>query len=516
MANRGGNKTHGVAILHLLNMLYKPGIESATIGAIEAQADRAYAHFRNLVQIYMDKTGQDVVDTSMKSKTKLKNKSQLEILPGTKNAVNGPHPQVVHVDEVELMDPEVYQESRNMALGKKKGDTHYRAQDIITSTRKRGMGPMQELIDAVNEAKLMGHEPPYTMYSWCVFECAEKMPNCQVANPDLPDCDSCDCDRVASGRWDNGRPRTLKDVCGGRFAKSEGWIDHETIKNTFTKASIGIWEAQQECIKPSTEGLVYPQFSVERHGIRKFEPDPENGPIFMGIDFGGTNPFGVVWVQLLMYEIEVMGANGVPRRLREGTRVVFDEFYKAEISNMQAAGYITRRERQWRDQFPYFKVSKRFADPQGKAARLDLARHDPPLPTTFLVQRDVKEHLKTCAYYVEQDLFAVDVERCESFISEIETYHFPKKKPGMIDDPDIPVKDFDHLMDAWRYTMANIEKIHQTMNRNRTQPSSTGKIHQTVAGAGTRRQHEVPAYAPSNQGLPKSESWRWRYGGFQE
>jgi hypothetical protein len=517
MANRGGNKTHGVAILHLLNMLYKPGIEAATVGAIEAQADRAYSHFRTLVQIYQDRTGQDVVDTSMKSKTRLKNRSQLEILPGTKNAVNGPHPQVVHVDEVELMDPEVYQESRNMALGKtKEGGVHFRAQDIITSTRKRGVGPMQELIDSVNEAKLMGAEPPYEMYSWCIFECAEPMPSCQVARPDLPDCDKCDCDKVVSGRWDNGQPRTLKDVCGGRFAKSDGWVDHETIKNTFTKASQGIWEAQQECIKPSTEGLVMPQFSLERHGVRRYDPDPDHGPIFMSIDFGGTNPHAVNWYQVLKYEIEVETYNGTTKRLREGTRVCFDEIYKAEVSNTQIAELIVRKEELWRQKHPRWRVSKRFADPQGKAARLDLARYRVPLPTANLTTRDVKEHVKICAYLIENDTFQVDVERCEMFCAEIESWHYPKKKPGMLDDPDIPVDDFDHCMSNWRYAMANIEKMHMGGRRRNTTPGSTGIVHATVKGSGTKRQGEAPvAYSTNSSTLPSGSKWRLRFAGVQ-
>lgn len=34
----------------------------------------------------------------------------LKILPGTEAAVSGPHPATIHFDEVELMDPEVFEE----------------------------------------------------------------------------------------------------------------------------------------------------------------------------------------------------------------------------------------------------------------------------------------------------------------------------------------------------------------------------------------------------------------------
>lgn len=499
----------------MLNLLYKPGIEAATIGAIEAQADRAYNHFRNLVQMFQERTKSDVVDSSMKSKTRMKSRngqpgSMLEILAGTMNAVNGPHPQVVHVDEVELMDPEVYQESRNMSQGRTREDgTYFRAQDIITSTRKRGMGPMQELIDQINEAKLLGVEPPYSMYAWCIFECAARMENCQVASPG--ETNHCDCDKVVSSRWDSGAPRTLKDVCGGRFARSDGWVDHETIKNTFTKSSRGIWEAQQECIKPSTEGLVIPQFSLERHGIRRYDPNPELGPIYMSIDFGGTNPHAVNWYQVLRYDIEVVTYQGTLRTLREGTRVCFDEVYKAEISNTQVADLISLREAYWQTIHKYWRVVKRFADPQGKSARLELARHNPPLPTAFFTTRDVKEHVKDCTYLIENDIMVVDVERCPMWCAEIESWHFPKKKAGMVDDPDVPVDDFDHCMSNWRYAMSNINKMGMSANKGLTVPRGTDQAHLTVKGAGSRRQHEVPAYAPRSN-LPASEQWRSNFG----
>lgn len=39
------------------------------------------------------------------------NGSKIEILPGTQYANSGPHPPVIHADEVELMDPETWEEA---------------------------------------------------------------------------------------------------------------------------------------------------------------------------------------------------------------------------------------------------------------------------------------------------------------------------------------------------------------------------------------------------------------------
>ena len=41
-----------------------------------------------------------------------KNASRVEVLPGTPQAVNGPHPQKAHADEIEQMDDSTWRESR--------------------------------------------------------------------------------------------------------------------------------------------------------------------------------------------------------------------------------------------------------------------------------------------------------------------------------------------------------------------------------------------------------------------
>lgn len=614
IANRSGSKTYSVAILHLVNSLYKAGIESATIGAIEMQAKRAYMHLNNL----LDKYGRDAVSHSTITETRFKNGARLEVLPGclpngarvitkdgpmridqivskklpvevksfnfqnrqwewkkvinwfnngktdqwlsmkldinckgisqltatpghqvlrpdgtkacfvdfkpgdevlvpadflseeqehsfesartakivdiwpvkkssrryditvednhnyctatgvlisnTLNAVNGPHPQVVHFDEVELADPQVFDESRNMSSSKKLPNRTYISQDIITSTRKRANGPMQKLVNEIKDAEKQGLEPPYSLFTWCIFECAEEAKNCQVAYPDLPDCDKCRCDKIAKGVWDDESPRTLKDVCGGKFAKSRGWQPFEDVVNTFTKTSRGVFEAQQQCIRPSTSDLVLPGFKLEKHGIKGYRPDPLNGPIYEGIDFGGKNPHCVEFFQVLEHEVEAQSIYGKTIRLPQGARVMFDEIYKAGIGNGRLAELIAEREARWHNVFPGFVVRGRFADPQGRAARLDLARAAIPIKTQWRTNRDVKEHIKIMNELIEDSMFYVDTTRCVMWCEEVESWHYPRKNASFEDDPEMPVKDFDHAMDSSRYGIANISALDSTNN----------------------------------------------------
>jgi hypothetical protein len=494
MANRGGSKTFLVAILHIINSLFRPHCESCSVGAIEAQALRCYHHMVKLLE--KNEALRSGIASMIMRETKWKNGSRVEVLPGTMAAVNGPHPQKVHFDEVELADETVFDESRNMSLS----GNGIAAQDIITSTRKGSMGLMQRLIDEINDAKSNGNRPPYELYSWCVYESAMKVPNCRVANPNHPS--PCRCDKIVKGRWDNGQHRRFVDVCNGRLVRSSGWIPLTDLHKTFMADSRDMWESQQECQKPSTEGLVLPRWRVERYGIRGYYPDPANGPIFAGIDFGGTNPHAVVWFQHLYHEIEATSIHRNPIRLPEGAIVAFDELYVAEIGNYRLADMIVQRERRWAMRFPGFRVARRFADPQGKAARLDLIHHEPSVKTSFYTTRDVKEHIKVLVNLVDDERLFVDTNRCKMWLEEVGFWHFPAKKSGMLDDPDKPVEDFDHCMAASRYGICNY--LHMA---KRTGITTRGGPRPGAASPGRVRSLVGVASAPRYMG---SEAPDWR------
>jgi hypothetical protein len=483
MANRGGAKTFMCAIIHVLNGKFRPGVEMASVGAIEAQARRAYNHVLKLLAVEAGKVqaheNPDIEDSIM-LQTRWRNGSRLEVLGGTKNAVNGPHPQKVHFDEVELADPVVFYESRNMSQSK----DGVMAQDFITSTRKGAHGMMQKLIDECHEAERQGLDPPYKLYAWCVFETAARVDNCIVANPNLNGAKGCGCDRVLKGEWDDGTPRTFDTVCKGRLARSDGWIPLYDIHKAFRTNPQSVWEAQQECSRPSTEGLVIPSFTREKQGVRGFVPEQENGPIFMSIDWGGTNPFAVNWYQMLRYDVDVLGfynSGAANKKLKEGTLVCFDEIYVAEISNTKMASMIVDREAMWKRQLgSTWHVSRRFCDPQGRSQRSEFADYSPPLYTTFVATRDVKEHIKKVKELFEDGIFAVDVGRCPMFCDEIEAWHYPAKRSASVDDPEIPVNDFDHCMANFRYAVANIYQLMKAQRRQGRMPRAAGNVHGTV------------------------------------
>lgn len=474
VANRGGSKTFISALLHHLNSKFKRMCESASVGAVETQALRAYENLKFLLKreanVQVPEDNPDVA-SSIQRETRYKNDSRVEVLVGTINGVNGPHPQKVHADEVELMDPVVFDESRNMSSSKH----GIKAQDWITSTRKRAHGPMQAILDDIARAQEQGVAPPYEPYFWCIFETAANVPNCG---------DGCGCHDVVKGKWEDGKPRRFSDVCQGRLKRSQGWIPLYDVHKTFRTVSRPVWEAQQECKKPSTEGLVFANLDKDLHGVKWYIPDMSKGYIALGVDFGGSNPFGINWYHVLKepvlaYGIHQQQGEEPTKEIPAGARVCFDEVYKAEIGNQDAATLVKKREAVWSRVVPDFRVVYRFADPQAKAARIDWAVLG--LKTQWYADRDVKEQIKTCNDLIDDDLFYADILRCKMFWEESEQYHYPDKRAGFVDDPEIPVDDFNHCMSDFRYVMQNIKFAERRLARAHGRPKTSGGVHVTAS-----------------------------------
>ena len=501
VASRDGGKTMASALIHLLNSLFKPGCESITVGAIWAQSNRAYDNLKKLAVRHGNVPSIDkhpMIIKTNQEKTVFNNGSVVEILPGTIAAVNGPHGQKLHRDERELMDDEVNKEANNISSSKiiidpDGTERRIKAQDWMTSTRKWAHGPMQQLVQEIEEAIKQGFKPTHQLYTWCVFEVAQKVDNCQVAYPDLPKAEACDCHTIVKGEWDDESPRRFSEVCRGRLARSSGYTPLDDIQKKFLENDRDTWEAQKECSKPEVGGLIFPMFTKQRYGIKFYEPNPMYGAIYMSVDYGGTNPHAVNWYQQLDHDLDVYGhdqsyKDEPKKRLKAGTVVCFDEIYIAEIGNVELADMVVAREAMWKEKYPDFKIKRRFGDIAAKAARKDWEKHKPPLYVVYYVTREVEEHIKTCKDALNSDLFAVATDRCENWCNEIEAWPWQKKKPNTIDEPIKPVDDFNHCMSNFRYAMENIKYIGRRSPTNK-KPKFGRKKHimKNVAKSGAPR-----------------------------
>ena len=364
--------------------------------------------------------------------------------------------------------------SRNMTVsGKTKDGRVITPQDIATSTRKGPVGRVQKLIDEIEKSVREGYKPPRKLYIWCIKETAAQVKNCQVANPKLGPEERCNCDSIRKGEWEDGRPRLLRDVCNGDFNRSRGWQPYGDIVKQFTENDRETFEVQQLCAKPEMRFHYVPTWRDEKHCIRKFEPDPANGPIFTSVDWGGTNPHAVNWYQLLAFEIEVgtwvqpEAGEFLTKRIPEGSLVCFDEIYIADIGNDRLGDMVIAKEQEYRRKWPEFRIYERYADPQGRAARTDWKEKG--LRTSWRATREFEEHIKLVREIFDDELFYVDGEKCKMFVREVKEWRADPRTNNQVDE-------FNHAMSNFRYALANIRKVRKRAMVGHTQVPSAKPI----------------------------------------
>jgi hypothetical protein len=438
IGNRGSGKTQIVGALHAVNARTKPKYTACTVGAVEAQATRAYNFFKE--QVTKERWSRLVRGKVLMSGTEFENGSKVEIVIGNITGVNSPHPVFGHFDEVELLREGVYEEGLNMAQSK----DGYRAQNVLTSSWKKPKGFVSELIDATERARMDGSSLPHQVYRWCVWETTERCEH---------DCDACPFADVVKGQWEDGTPRTFESACKrgspepgrGKLKYTDGFVTLEDTLRRFRTLGKRMWESQQESKRPSLEGLVYNCFDEDRHTVERWDPDPALGLIDVGLDFGGSGSYHAAsfWQQL---DVEVQWGD---RRLPVGAHVCFDEVYFKDTGNVEFGRAINRKIEFWRDEHPAFEVSAFYGDPAAYAAREDFAA----LPTygageairvRFVGHQDVEMGIALVFETIADDLVRIDRARCVNVMDEIGGY---ERNPNT----GKPMKDADHLMDASRY-----------------------------------------------------------------
>jgi hypothetical protein len=343
------------------------------------------------------------------------------------------------------------------------------------------------------------------VYTVCIKECVETQKGCRVAYPNLPEDQKCDCQLVQNGEWDENKPRTFDTICNGDLAKSDGFVPLSDAQNTFIKSSKAVWEAQQECKRPYIEDITLDNFHREKHGIKNFVLDPANGPIYQGVDFGGTNPHAVEWGQFLRYEVRVLAYDGTEKLIPEGAFVLFDEAYISEIGNEKLGRLVISTERDLMRESGKFLVSGRFADPQAKSARL--AWGELGMRCSWpVITRDKEELTKVLRDRIEDGLFYVSLDNCPMFIEEVEAWNIRTAKR----------QNFDHAVDATLYLVANAEA-----KEKREGGSQEGDLpdvrNRTIKLPNQFNDDNIPVHRGGRQikttdtKLPDDESWRNRF-----
>jgi hypothetical protein len=546
IGNRGGGKTTNSGFLHGAKGRWNPGYQSAIAGAVQRQGYRAYAEFQRFIRTVSG----EILDT-IQSRTRWLNGALTEVLGGTIAQLNGPHPHLAQFDELELIvAAAVFQEFLNMA----QGDSHYPGQQLLTSTRKRAAGIVQQIVKETEEAVRWGDEAPWRVDIFCVFETMQRVPNCRSVpeNQGRPEEELCQCHKKRKGTWDDGTPRTFEQVCGGKAFRSDGFVGLVDVHKRFTQLSRFVWESQQECLKPDIEGLVH-KWLKERHRLPAWFPFPMFGPVFRGWDFGGQNPHAIVWCQYLTNavglwkEVYVDEALGPMERwmpvlddkheaeivLPAGSIVQFDEIYGnsemlGEFSDLGVRAVI--RHQVWRSYGFDFPITIDGCDPAGFVAKREIKKairklierieddnldaddlavmeqydvdvewikenHNIQVPSFSSIPLRVADSVRKHIEYGEDDRLYLVEHLCPATSDEYDAYRWPDDKPDR-NKSEEPVKEDDHAMDAKRYGIFNFERWLDRGAGSHETPGSAGRPEPATASEPPSK-YERPRTLPS-------------------
>lgn len=248
LANRSGGKTMGFGILDTIMSYLSDDTEVAAVGAIQFQAQKGYEYFDQFSSLFPFASN---IKTKTMKKTYCHNGSTVQILTGTMSGVNSPHPQILFLDEIDLMAWQVLQQALSMPQSKHGVESR----TILTSTRKFGAGPMQRLLDDAVRRK-------YKVYQWCIWEVVEKLPS--------------DPEKLAEIKEEfKALPARIGDADGYYT-----WSDTISKHNTLDEET---WETEWECSKPGMEGIIYgSSFSDDNNVLPDWTPYLKDGTLKRG------------------------------------------------------------------------------------------------------------------------------------------------------------------------------------------------------------------------------------------
>lgn len=417
LANRSGGKTMNFSILDVLNSYYHQNCETATVGAIEEQAKKCYRYFQNWI---MNKPifAEQVISTLI-SRTDWSNGSMVQILTGTVQSVNSPHPNKAFIDEIDLMKWDVLQEALSMA---KSSDTIH-GQTILTSTRKYAGGVMDTLLENARKRGIR-------TFQWCIWEVVEPYPHddselckeIELLFPEMPD-----------------EIRT----------KTSGFYKWRDLIAKRKNLDDDVWESQWLCTKPQRSGLMYPQFeaslypkgNIEQHAYDRRLPLY----VFEDFGFGEDHPNVNLFVQ----------ANMAMRKLH-----IFDELYLTAHTSDEVVKKVVEKLKEHGIKIVYDTVRRVYKmqgiitgwvpDPAGLveiAERVKLG-----VPILEKVEEPELYKIINGAPLLRTMFKARDIRidpRCGKLIEELLNYK--KKRLPSGDFSDQPEKKNDHGPDGLRY-----------------------------------------------------------------
>ncbi len=432
-ANRNGGKTANVAVLNILDMLFKPGCEVGSAGATKKQAKKCYEYFKAFMEMtwfkdfcvsYQRLTGKQFIKKEIQEETSFATGSTQEILTATTTGLRSPHPHKARIDEVDEIDWQTLQTGLSMARSSK----GIRGQNVFTSTRQHAQGTMQRLLD---EAPKKG----FKVYEWNWCETVAKCERRCLNDPEHGNC-------------------PIYVYCKGQAHHCAGFYEIEDFIDKVRTLDPETFDTEWANEKPSREKLVYGEFS-SRHvmtpeklfGMFGLVAPSREWQRTGGIDFGSSpgHPFAYIPICQLPH-----GRGWL----------IFDEYVADQklmddhATGIKATSFWTRRDRI-------------YADTSGAQERLELKKRGVRTRDAVKDVRmgidHVRSLLKGFPPKLEPMLYVWHT--CTFVLKEFGLYSWPTRPDGKPDKTGVPKKEHDHSMDGTRYALYS--PLHQPRRRYR-------------------------------------------------
>jgi hypothetical protein len=411
-ANRAGGKTLLAAAATLLDCIFKPNCQVRILAGSGAQAGRMYEYFANFAKNGFEDF---LAGPVRKEKCSFANGSNVEVLTQSAASVRGHHVQKLRCDEVELIDPQIFEAAKFVTQSKHGIISAFEA----ISTMHKPYGLMQDII---NSAKHFGTP----IFKWCIWEVIEK-------------CTERTCSRCP-----------LDSDCRGKAKRADGYLKIDDCITHLRRSSRKGFEAEMLCLTPNLQNVVFDQFDLKTHiGAVTYDP---NLPIYRTIDFGYVNPFVCLWIQV--------DSLGVVR--------VIDEYILCRATINTHAQNITER-----TPGGQIRVAATYCDPAGAAVN-DVTGTSPVTQLKILGIKTIYRNSRILEgiELIRRAIRAGDGSskiiispKCKRLIQALRCYHYPDQQTGP--GAELPVKDgkHDHPIDALRYFFINHNRSTKTRSR---------------------------------------------------
>jgi len=178
------------------------------------------------------------------------------------------------------------------------------------------------------------------------------------------------------------------------------------------------------------KGLVYKEFSRDKHLFAN--DDLVINPIekIAGIDFGFVNPCAVLTI----------------KKDYDNKFWVLDELYKRGQSDVMVAEYVASQ-----------GFNKVYPDPESPSAIDELRKRGVNVREVIKNKDSIKNGIEQVRELFKADRLFIHA-RCQNLVSELETYCYPEKR-DLHNEYENPVPENDHAASALRYALSSQEDI---------------------------------------------------------